>query len=78
MLEDSTPSDPDKSDPAQLKKANPGKPNPQWDGYALEAVEAHAAALKAKCIEITHRCKLPSVTDYTVKMALRELRDEST
>ena len=44
-----------------------------WDGYALEEVEKHAHALKVKCIEITKRCALPSVTDYTVKMAIREM-----
>lgn len=44
-----------------------------WDGYALEEVDKHAHALRAKCLEITSRCALPSVTDYTVKMAIREM-----
>jgi hypothetical protein len=48
-----------------------------WDGYALEEVEKYAQALKAKCIEITKRCALPSVTDYTVKMAIREMAQNS-
>ena len=59
----------------QEKPENPTEEIP-WDGYALEAVEKHARDLKAKCVEITRRCKLPSVTDYTVGMALRELRQE--
>jgi hypothetical protein len=44
-----------------------------WDDFALEEVERHARAIKAKAEEIARRCYLPTISDYTVKMAIREL-----
>lgn len=55
--------------PAEVSRQSPIA----WDNLALAEVESFARSLKVKAEEITARCLLPTVTDYTVKMALREL-----
>ena len=45
----------------------------EWETYATIALELHIEKIKEKAVEITKRCALPYISDYTVMMAIREV-----
>lgn len=50
-----------------------GTHEPLWSDLAKDELQKYVAAVVAQSEAITRRCALPSVSDYTVKMAIKEV-----